>query len=247
MSLNFEDGKPIAKLGKQMVYQTSKPDTVDGRSSLQITRGDNVFEHAIDDETERTIGYITGASGSGKSYYVKNYIEAYHKRYPKRDVYVFSALDDCATLDKLKYLKRIKIKQEPFLTTDLSAKDFKDSLVIFDDTDVISNKAIKKKVMDIQNSILETGRHFCASALVTSHVACAGNDTKKILNEAHFITVFPRNLGGKMCKYLFDSYMGLDKNEIQRIKNMQGRAVTIFKSYPMLIMGEREIFEKGSE
>jgi hypothetical protein len=38
---------------------------------------------------------------------------------------MFSSLADDTTLDKLKYLKRIKIKETPFLTGSVGAEDFK--------------------------------------------------------------------------------------------------------------------------
>jgi len=106
-------------------------------------------------------------------------IEDYHKKFPKRNVYVFSSLTECATLDKLKYLKRIKVKEDKFLNSELTAKDFAESLTIFDDCDVISNKPVKKKIFDVLNSILETGRHFKCSVVFTSHNANMGLDTKK--------------------------------------------------------------------
>lgn len=241
MSLNFEDiGKMIATIGKKTVYLNDKP-VEDGFDTMKA-KNDNVFQHIPDKQTERSVLYITGQSGSGKSFYSRNYIEQYHKAYPKREVFVFSSLDSDTTLDKLKYLKRIKIKQDSFLNAELTAEDFKDSLCIFDDCDVISNKVVKHKVFSILNSILETGRHFNTSVIFTSHNATMGLDTKRILNECHSITIFPRNIGGKTSKYLLDQYLGLDKTQIMRIKKCEGRWCTILKSYPIVILTENEVY-----
>lgn len=241
MSLNFEDiGKMIATIGKKVVYLNDKP-VEDGVDSMKAKNG-NVFQHIPDKKTERAVLYITGQSGSGKSFYTKNYIEQYHKMFPKREVFVFSSLDSDTTLDKLKILKRIKIKQDSFLNSELTAEDFKDSLCIFDDCDVISNKVIKHKVFSILNSILETGRHFNTSVIFTSHNATMGLDTKRILNECHSITIFPRNIGGKTSKYLLDQYLGLDKTQIMRIKKCEGRWCTIMKSYPIVVLTENEVY-----
>ena len=241
MSLNFDEiGKMIATIGKKTVYLNDKP-VEDGVDSMKA-KNDNVFQHIPDKKTERSVLYITGQSGSGKSFYTKNYIEQYHKMFPKREVFVFSSLESDTTLDKLKILKRIKIKQESFLNSELTAEDFKDSLCIFDDCDVISNKTIKHKVFSILNSILETGRHFNTSVIFTSHNATMGVDTKRILNECHSITIFPRNIGGKTAKYLLDQYLGLDKNQIMKIKKCEGRWCTIMKSYPIVILTENEIY-----
>jgi hypothetical protein len=159
--------------------------------------------------------------------------------YPKRDVFMFSSLADDTTLDKLKYLKRIKIKETPFLTGSVGAEDFKDTLCIFDDVDVISNKEVKNKVFKLLNEMLEIGRHFNISVIFTSHCATMGNDTKRILNECHSITIFPKNLGGKTSKYLLDQYLGMDKEQIKKLKKVNSRWVTILKTYPQCIISEK--------
>ena len=63
----------------------------------------------------------------------------------KREVYVISSLKEDPTLDKLKFLKRLKIHEGAFLTDDIGAEDFKDALVIFDDTDCIRSKVLKTR------------------------------------------------------------------------------------------------------
>ena len=129
-----------------------------------------------------------------------------------------------------------------FLKEDWEIEDFRDSLVIFDDTDCITDKKTRLKVNGILNMILETGRHTNTYCIYTSHLACAGNDTKRILNEAHSITFFPATAGGRTLKYLLESYMGLDKEQIQKVKHLGSRWVTVCKSYPKCILSEKEIF-----
>ena len=119
--------------------------------------------------------------------------------------------------------------------------DFKDSLVIFDDIDAETNKLKKAKIYGILNIILNTGRHEKVSAIFTSHLSCAGNETKLILSEAHSITIFPKNAGNRSLKYLLDSYFGLDKHQINYIKNVKdSRWVTIVKTYPSVLISEKE-------
>tara|TARA_B110000495_G_C23007811_1_gene595643 strand:+ start:1276 stop:2031 length:756 start_codon:yes stop_codon:yes gene_type:complete len=237
---------PIATFGKKIAGVVDNPMLKDGSTKIE-TNEKVPFRQAVNKDTERSILYVTAPSGSGKSYYTRQYIEDYHKAYPKRHVYVFSALDSCATLDKLKYLKRIKIKEAKFLNMELNAIDFKESLCVFDDTDVISNKHIKLKVFTLLNSILETGRHSKVSCVFTSHNANMGLDTKRILNEAHSITIFPRNMGNRQLKYLLGEYLGFDKDEIKRIKKTNGRWVTICKSYPMTFFDQSTMFIKDMD
>jgi adenosyl cobinamide kinase/adenosyl cobinamide phosphate guanylyltransferase len=199
------------------------------------------FQLAINKETERQIGYICGASGSGKSYFAKQFILEYHKAYSGRPIYIISALTEDTTLDSLKCIKRIKLSPE-FLADELKSSDFADSLVILDDTDTISNKKMRNKVNQIRDDILSTGRHYNVSCLVTTHTPCAGLETKLILNESHFITIFPAGLGGRAKAYLLETYLGLDKLQIKKLKDIDSRSITFIKGFPQVVLAERNAY-----
>jgi hypothetical protein len=252
--MNVENvGKPVAiilnetdKQKNKALYVESKKENVINPMTEIILKSNEKLQQIPDTSSERMILYITGSSGSGKSFYTRQFCETYRKLYPKREIYLFSSLTDDSSIDKIKGLKRLKITPE-LMNEDLSAADFKDSLVIFDDTDCITDKLKKAKINGILNSLLETGRHFNASVIYTSHLPCAGNDTKRILNEAHSITIFPNGLGGRSLKYLLDSYLGLDKDQIKRVKKTDSRWVTIVKSYPMVVLTEKEAYTLSSK
>lgn len=197
------------------------------------------IQHMPHKANERQILYITGASGSGKSYYVNKYGNEYAKKFKNNPIFLFSSVQDDTSL-KIPRMKRVRLDDE-FLRTDLTASDFKNTLVIFDDTDVINNKAILKKVNGILDTLLQTGRHHGTSVIYTSHTACNGGQTKVILNEAHSVTIYPSGLGGRSIKYLLDQYFGLDKEQIRKIKRLPSRWVTILKTYPMVVL-----YEKGA-
>jgi hypothetical protein len=149
---------------------------------------------------------------------------------------VFSSLETDPTLDSLKYIKRIKLNKPEYLESELTASEFENSLCLFDDIDVISNKKQLKKTMDILNSILQTGRHFNVSCIYTSHASTAGHGTKIILCEAHVIVCFPSSSGGKMLKYLLDQYLGLNKTQIEKMKNIKSRWVAVVRQFPRAII-----------
>lgn len=250
MSLNFEgNGKPIAivrSTGKKI--KTTPLISVDSKVSshhpfreYELTDENAIFQPIPDPNTERSILYVCGQSGSGKSFYTKKYAEEYKKMFPKRDIFLFSSIAEDSSIDEIKDLKRVKLSKN-LLTDDITAEDFKDSLVIFDDTDCITDKPTRKKVEEILNSILETGRHYNVSCILTFHTANAGLATKKILNESHSITFFPATMGGRALKYLLDSYLGLDKKEISRVRKLKSRWVTIFKTYPKVVLSEKECY-----
>lgn len=189
---------------------------------------------------ERDVIYIAGMSGSGKSYFTKQYCEYYKKFNPKNPIYVFSYLTSDETIDKNKDLfKRINLNED-FLKEDFDIKDFENSLTVFDDIDVIKEKALKNKVYQILDMLLQTGRHTKSSVIYTSHIITNGKDTKIILAESHSITIFPSTLQARSLKYFLEDYIGCDKNQRSKIKELgtKSRAITIIKSNPMLIMSE---------
>ena len=151
--MNFEKGKIIAIIkdcGNEKKRSKKKDNKflyVDDKANNSIDHYECDYNETIqqlpDKETERSILYITGPSGSGKSYYTRNYILEYKKLFPKNNIYIFSSLDSDETLDKIPKIKRVKFT-EKFLLYDFKITDFKDSLVIFDDVDAETNKFKKK-------------------------------------------------------------------------------------------------------
>jgi hypothetical protein len=245
--MNFENqGNPIA-IVKTTKTKNTPILSVDDKKTAQHSfneytlTGDDTYQPIPNPNTERQILYVTGQSGSGKSYYTCMYGNEFKKIFPKRNVYLFSSLNDDSSIDKIKGLKRIKLGED-FLNDDLTAEDFKDSLVIFDDVDCITDKKLRTKVEGVLNSILETGRHFNVYCIYTSHLPCAGNATKRILNESHQITFFPRSLGGRSLKYLLEGYLGLDKDQIKKIKKLPSRWVSVMKTYPQIVMSEKQVY-----
>jgi hypothetical protein len=208
---------------------------------LDLTDEDEIIQLTATKKTERGILYITGASGSGKSHFTREYIKQYHIVFPKNPIYLFSSLSDDPTLDKLTYIKRVELSPK-FLNTDFTIEDFKSCLVIFDDTDCINNKYMKMKLQGIANIIMETGRHTRTSFIYTSHCANKGNETKTILNETHSITIFPNTCGNRTLKYLLENMFGLDRHQIKKIKQIgttKSRAITIAKTYPMIVLHQK--------
>lgn len=206
---------------------------------------DGKYSQVPDPDSERQILYITGASGSGKSTYTKNYVKNYKKMYPKRPVYLFSILKEDESLDEVQP-HRIII-DDSLIEQPLIAEDFKDSIVIFDDTDCISNKKHREAVNNILSEILETGRHFNTSCILTFHLATGGRDTRRILNEAHSVVYFPHSGSNVGLKRLLQDYLGIDKKTIKKIKDSRSRWAVIFRNYPNVIMTEREMWLSSND
>ena len=76
-----------------------------------------------------------------------DYVKQYKKMFPKRDIFVISSIEEDKSIDSLNP-KRINVLHHEFMFDELTAEDFKDSLVIADDVDVFPTK-IKKKALTI--------------------------------------------------------------------------------------------------
>jgi hypothetical protein len=252
ISINSGFGRPIAKLGKRIISIVSNHDEITQneipvRTSIILGKTDPLkFQHVPDDTKERDILYITGPSGSGKSTYTLNYLKEYRLKYKKRPIYVLSALKEDETLDKMPGLKRILV-DDKMHTSPLEAELFADSCVVADDTDCISDKKIREAVITLINQILEIGRHFNISLIMTNHLATSGKDTKRILNESHAITYFPFSGAAHGIKYLLEEYAGVSKKDALKAKKSGSRWVTVFKNYPMVIMTETMMFQPDAD
>jgi len=192
------------------------------------------------DPWHRQVLYIAGPSGSGKSTYASEYIKNYKKIFPKNNVYIFSRLEDDPVLDPLNPI-RINIDdaliEEPIdIINEFSTND----LILFDDTDTIQDKKLKEAVSKVKNDILETGRHNNLYIVVTSHLINGNDrkDTRTILNEANFLTVFPKSGAAHGIRYVLKNYIGLSNDDIEYILEIPSRWVTIGKNYPQFVMYE---------
>ena len=93
------------------------------------------------------------------------------------------------SLDEIKP-KRFRI-DETLVSNPLDIEDLKGSLVIMDDVDEINPKKVKDAVFHLFNEILQIGRHFNITCIVTNHLPTDFQRTRIILNESHIILYFP--------------------------------------------------------
>ena len=248
MSLNLDKvGATLAIIkddpkNKNVVVSVStdnlKGDTSKTYKSLQLQNGH--FQPIGDWNRERTVGYIVGASGSGKSYFICEWVKEYKKKYKNNPVYLFSSLDEDESLDCIKPARIIL--DEDFLSEPVNLEHYRDSCVIFDDCDTIQHKKMKEKVYTIMNMILNTGRHYNISVWVVNHTATGTKmESKVILNEAHFIVYFPANHNRQLV-YLLENYVGMDKKQMGYLKNSGSRWVCIYKHFPQVVITEKSMF-----
>jgi hypothetical protein len=252
LSINSGFGRPIARLNKKVISVVSNQDEITSNEipvvkKIVIPPSDpSKFQIIPDETTERQVLYVAGPSGSGKSTFVVSYLNEYKRRYKKRPVFVLSALQEDETLDKIVGLKRIRLDDQMYLNP-LTAEMFEECVVVADDVDCIEDTKIHGAVIKLINSILTVGRHFKTSIIFTNHLATDRGNTRKILNEAHAIVVFPFSGSTHGIKYLLERYCGLEKKAFQEIRKTKSRWACVFKHYPTVIMTEKMLYQPNGD
>lgn len=186
-------------------------------------------------DSNRHVILISGASGSGKSYWCADYASEYIKLFPKHKVYIFSKKDKDPPFDKQKKIIRF-VLDETFIDDDepLSHKDFANSLCIFDDVDTIEGE-IGRAVMALRSDLLQCGRACNTSVCITTHITCNGSKTKEMINEAtHY--VFFRGANKLNVGRLLKVYIGIPDDKASKIFNLPSRWMLVSKNYPAYIM-----------
>lgn len=187
-------------------------------------------------EKQREVILVSGASGSGKSYYVSKYAEMYKDMFKDRKIFIFSRVKEDKALDKLG-ATRIMLDETFIEGEPMTADDFEKCLVIMDDVSTISNKKIKDAVELLMSDILETGRHRDIYMAITNHLLNNYGKTKLLLNESNAITVFPHGGTSKYAiSYFLKNYVGASREQIRKILSLKSRWITVLKSYPQCIL-----------
>ena len=197
-------------------------------------------------EKKRSVLFVAGESGAGKSHYIREYAKHYNKMFKNNPIYLISYLKYDDTLDTYDKIQRINAFTPEFLDEcmQIDLEEFRDSFIIFDDIDSTSNKHVKEKIYGFLFKLLRLGRHQNISVAYLGHELYASYELKNILNESHSITFFPKFLNHKKSKYLLEQYFGLSKSQIERIHSIKNsRFITYLKGSDKLILSEKEMFK----
>jgi len=184
-------------------------------------------------DNERETIYIYGVSGSGKSWFTKEYSKLYKKHNPDNDIFLFSHVVDDPSFADMEF-KQIKISVEILDQIDL--KSFSNSLIIFDDTNCPADKILNNKLDGFKNDVAERGRHEHISAIYTTHLACNFGRTRILLAECSKFVIFPGSGGSKQQERMVCEYGGLDKKEFANLKKLRSRWVMFNVANPNYII-----------
>ena len=249
MSFNFKKGKMVAMINnmgkKKNDIVLINTETNKGYNKIELD--DNSFFEPLIDTDGRSINYICGASGSGKSTVAKGLMEKFHILFPESPIYIFSRLTEDPAFEKLekkKIITRIPITNDIIEKPIDIINDIEEySMVLFDDIDTISDKKMMNALNNIKLQILEIGRHKNIYCIVTSHLinGTDRNSTRTMMNEMTNLIIFPKGGGSAyQQKYCLKNYLGLNNTEIDKILNAENtRWVLISKTYPQYVLTQK--------
>lgn len=193
---------------------------------------------------ERQIWYVAGQSGSGKSWFARSIAQNYAKLYPERKIYLVSKLEEDETLDTMKIGKPIRIPVQSLVDTPFDLQEAKDSLVIVDDWDTLEESKQKPYLSTVRKfieDICTMGRHCHTSLVIISHKLSDYSKTRLMLNESHFLVLYPQSVSPKAFQYTLENYGGLDKSQIKPLRSL-GRWVMVHKCYPSFVLSANEAY-----
>lgn len=211
----------------------------------QLILNDGIIRSIPDTELERDCFYISGNSGAGKSYFTANFVEEYCEMFPENPIVMFSMVDQDEAFERFenndKYcFNRIHLNKDYLenITNDDAIKisDLYNSIVIFDDVDMISNKKMREYVTDLRTMCLQVGRHNRITVMTTSHVMCNNTVTRDQINESNNVVFFPKNGSTHQIRYFLERYCDLDKETIRNIMKIPSRWIQIHKAHPKYIL-----------
>jgi len=228
---------PIAHDFNKIIYldENKQPNTIKTNYEFQLMpRVDG----------ERELIYITGSSGCGKTTFIKNYCELYHKIYPKAPIYLFSEKLEDLSIDGLKFINRVVIDNNISEIADIPLENYlPNTLLIFDDYDDLQKQYLVP-IQSLISRVLKLGRQYKISAMIVSHLI---NPTKNrefnrnILLECQKI-VFFKNDNTYGNKYYLKTYGGMDKKQIDNVLSKDTRYIIFNNRFPNYFITKHEIF-----
>jgi hypothetical protein len=229
---------PDLLVESESVKRLYKRILADDSNDKTVTLPDDSNFHLIPnpDPDKRSVYYIAGASGSGKSFIARGLAEGYKKLFPQRQIYLISKLKEDSTLDSMKIGRPLRIDVQTLIDNYPTIDEFKDCMVIFDDYDCFTGKE-GKAVQQLIDDLSITGRHTNTTCLFLTHYITNYKKTSLMLNESMYYIIYPQSTSFSSLKYLLSTRVGMSKEDIHELRRM-GRWVCIYKNYPQFLISQ---------
>ena len=174
--------------------------------------------------------YITGMRGSGKTYFVKQFLKL--NRDKARPVVFISPFPDDESMKGLKDIVPFDIDEiEAELERPFTIEDFpENAIVVMDDLEGFPKKK-KIRLDDLRDKALTMGRHLGLSVISICHNPMDGNRTRTAIRESQYYVLFPQS-NPRDTKVLLSTYAGYSTGMINEIVQSGSRFVFVNKSAP---------------
>jgi energy-coupling factor transporter ATP-binding protein EcfA2 len=162
---------------------------------------------------------ISGKKGSGKTELAKFIAYLYHQVKPRNRVIIFSGIRDlyadCPWAIKVD-LKKVEEGEQSKAKNDYTgvpdASEFRNSLVIFDDTEKMPNVKVERILYQLVNVLAQNGRNFNTNVICILHQLNKGLQSSTLLREADSFIIFPRSYDMNTFNTLVH-HLGFSKDE----------------------------------
>lgn len=179
---------------------------------------------------------ISGPTKSGKSHLIGQMLQNVTK-----PVNVFSRLDEDQSIDKFADVERVNF--DDILEEPVDLEDLKDSVVLFDDFEAHPNKKVVKELIDLNNKVLECGRHYGINGVIrTSHILLNNRATLYPLLESNCVICFHRGGGKKHMIDFLRKYHGMTNQKINDMTSKtRGRWVGFYLNSPQALISPNKV------
>lgn len=191
----------------------------------------------------RDVVLIIGASGSGKTYQAMVYIKNYISIYSENRVFIFTPVPEDESLNQIRDYETVSMidARLPVKKDDFDISKYPNSLWIFDDITAVE-KDNQLEIDSIRNQILETGRHYAQSILITEHSFKGEKRILKPMAESNRYIIFPGSGDTeRLLKFMVEK-IGLGTKQSREILRIKSNHVIIVKDAPLAV-----IYQNGIE
>lgn len=195
---------------------------------------------------EHNVIMVTGKPKCGKSYWVNEYVKAFKTINPTSDVYRITTVDKDMTIinDEDKYTT---IPIQVLEKNELSKETFENSLTIFDDIESARFKKGTDRAYALLGDLSKAGRHIKCDVIFANQESRMGVKSKKILSCLTHLVIFPRGCSVYQYSRLLKEHVGLSKNEISKILNLDSRWIMIAIQTPQYVIHQHGAYIIGKD
>ena len=223
------------------------------KTTLEFSPNEKVFVKPIYDTTKdktNQITFVCGSSGAGKSFSVNDML----MRNPAiqqnivPSIHLFSSVGN--TDPSYKPIR--DFYGERFIYHDprdlepeaLNKRSYQTkSVLIFDDTNSISDRKVRARIVQFRENMLEIARHQSLVIICTEHLFHSRMATQRLRNSAAYYRLFPRN-SVKPIDDVLDNQFAMQRHErsdlIKKLKQ-EGRSQFIRMDTPSYIINTKRV------